>query len=97
VAADTVPDEVATTAYYVASEALANVVKHSDAEAVDIRVERHPEHVLVRVSDDGRGGAVARPGSGLAGLVDRVAAAGGLLTITGSSGTTVEAVLPCVR
>ncbi|MCF7551094.1 histidine kinase [Pseudonocardia sp. WMMC193] len=95
VAEDAVPDEVATTAYYVASEALANVVKHADAEAVDIRVERHPEHVLVRVSDDGRGGAVARPGSGLAGLVDRVAAAGGRLSVGGSAGTTVEAILPC--
>jgi signal transduction histidine kinase len=90
-----VPDEVATTAYYVASEALANVVKHSEAETVDIRVERHPAHVLVRVSDDGRGGAVARPGSGLAGLVDRVAAAGGTFSVGGAMGTTVEAVLPC--
>ena len=95
---EAVPDEVATTAYYVASEALANVVKHSDAATVDIRVERAADQVVIRVSDDGRGGAVARPGSGLAGLVDRVAAAGGRLSVgpaVPGLGTTVEAVLPC--
>ncbi|MFD1523300.1 histidine kinase [Pseudonocardia yunnanensis] len=96
-----VPDEVATTAYYVASEALANVVKHADAENIDVCVIRRDGHVVVRVSDDGRGGAVARPGSGLAGLVDRVAAAGGRFSVghgvgtDTATGTMIEAVLPC--
>jgi len=94
---DPVPDEIATTAYYVASEALANVVKHADAAAVDIRVARAADTLVLRVSDDGRGGAAPRPGSGLAGLVDRVAAAGGRLSVAPAlpMGTTVEAVLPC--
>jgi len=56
-------------------------------------------HVHVRISDDGCGGAQARPGSGLSGLVDRVAAAGGRLSVGAESGrgTLVEAVLPCAR
>ena len=76
-----VPDDVATTAYYVASEALANVIKHADAETVAVSVARQDGHVHVRISDDGCGGAQPRPGSGLAGLVDRVAAAGGRLSV----------------
>ena len=78
-----VPDDVATTAYYVASEALANVIKHADAETVAVSVARQGGHVHVRISDDGCGGAQPRPGSGLAGLVDRVAAAGGRLSVAG--------------
>jgi signal transduction histidine kinase len=92
-----VPDDVATTAYYVASEALANVIKHADAETVAVSVARQGGHVHVRISDDGRGGAQPRPGSGLAGLVDRVAAAGGRLSVESGRGTRVEAVLPCAR
>jgi len=92
-----VPDDVATTAYYVASEALANVIKHADAETVAVSVARQGGHVHVRISDDGRGGAQPRPGSGLAGLVDRVAAAGGRLSVESGHGTRVEAVLPCAR
>jgi signal transduction histidine kinase len=96
---EAVPDDVATTAYYVASEALANIVKHAGAESVAVSVARQDGHVHLRISDDGCGGAQARPGSGLAGLVDRVAAAGGRLSVgTGSGrGTLVEAVLPCAR
>jgi signal transduction histidine kinase len=92
-----VPDDVATTAYYVASEALANVIKHAGAESVAVSVARQGGHVHVRISDDGCGGAQARPGSGLAGLVDRVAAAGGRLSVESGRGTRVEAVLPCAR
>jgi signal transduction histidine kinase len=92
-----VPEDLATTAYYVASEALANVVKHSGATAVHLRVSRTDGDLTVLVRDDGVGGARVRPGGGLAGLGDRVAAAGGLLTVAGQpgNGTLVEAVLPC--
>jgi signal transduction histidine kinase len=94
---DGVPDDVATTAYYVASEALANVVKHAGAENVAVSIARVDDRVRLRVRDDGRGGARARPGSGLAGLVDRVAAAGGRLSVGADAprGTLVEAELPC--
>ena len=95
--ADEVPDDVATTAYYVASEALANSVKHARANRIGLTVVRDDGRLQVRVDDDGIGGADARAGSGLAGLADRVAAAGGELSVHSprGQGTTIEAVLPC--
>jgi signal transduction histidine kinase len=97
VGAEPVPEDLATTAYYVASEALANVVKHAAASAVHLRVARMDGRLTVTVRDDGVGGASVRPGGGLAGITDRVAAAGGALTVAGrpGDGTLVEAVLPC--
>ncbi len=97
VCAEGVPDDVATTAYYVASEAVTNAVKHARPGAIGLRVSRVDGQVTVRVSDDGPGGARIRPGAGLAGLADRVAAAGGALRLASPSGggTVVEAVLPC--
>ncbi|MFG3684830.1 histidine kinase [Micromonospora sp. NPDC047740] len=97
IGAEPVPEELATTAYYVASEALANVVKHSAATSVHLRVSRTDDQLRVTIRDDGVGGACVRPGGGLAGITDRVAAAGGALTVAGrpGDGTLVEAVLPC--
>jgi signal transduction histidine kinase len=94
---DPLPDDVATTAYYVASEAMANAVKHARPARIDLRVVRADGHVTVRVCDDGLGGACVRPGAGLAGIADRVAAAGGLLSLDSplGRGTVVQAVLPC--
>ncbi|GAA1359002.1 sensor histidine kinase [Catellatospora chokoriensis] len=98
VAAGDVSDDVATTAYYVVSEAVTNVVKHAEAGWIGLRVTRADRELAVQISDDGRGGARLRPGSGLAGLADRVAAAGGALLVDSAAGrgTVVRAVLPCV-
>ena len=74
VVAGPLPDDVATTAYFVVSEAVANAIKHADARRIGLRVSRENGRVLVRVTDDGRGGARLQPGSGIA---DRVAALGG--------------------
>ncbi len=92
-----VPDEIATTAYYVVSEAITNAVKHADAGRLRLRILHDEGQLRVRVQDDGRGGAAVRPGSGLAGLCDRVAACGGSLRVTSPNGqgTIVEALLPC--
>ncbi|HET6530397.1 MAG TPA: sensor histidine kinase, partial [Actinoplanes sp.] len=94
---DTLPDDLATTAYYVACEALTNAARHAGAGEVAVRVAREEATVRIRVEDDGCGGATVLPGSGLAGLTDRVAAAGGGLTVTSprGRGTVLEAVLPC--
>ena len=94
VLAGPLPDDVATTAYFVISEAIANAVKHADASRIGLRVVREDGRVLVQVSDDGRGGARLPEGSGIA---DRVAALGGSLAVTSpvGRGTTVEATLPC--
>jgi signal transduction histidine kinase len=91
------PDEIATTAYYVTSESITNAVKHADATRIDVRIARCNGHVDVRITDDGRGGATLAVGSGLAGLSDRVHAIGGALALQSydGRGTIVEARLPC--
>ncbi|GLY95253.1 histidine kinase [Actinoplanes sp. NBRC 103695] len=95
--ADGLPDVVATTAYYVASEAVVNAVRHAGEASIGLRLARDEQTLTVRVHDDGPGGAVLRPGAGLAGLADRVAAAGGGLRLVSERGlgTVVEARLPC--
>ncbi|MCA1656141.1 MAG: sensor histidine kinase [Actinobacteria bacterium] len=92
-----VSDAVATTAYYVAAEALANALKHADPRVLTIDVAQDDGTLTVRVCDDGRGGAVVTAGSGLAGLRDRVEALGGSLSLDSRRGigTRVEARLPC--
>ncbi|MFC5675490.1 sensor histidine kinase [Streptomyces incanus] len=97
VCADELPDDVAMTAYYVASEAMTNAVKHAGPVPIGVRVSRVGDRVTVRVGDKGPGGAAMRPGAGLAGLADRVEAAGGTLRLSSPAGggTLVEAVLPC--
>ena len=91
-----VSDDVATTAYFVACEAITNTVKHAAATQVEVRVSQGDASLVVAITDNGHGGAQPNPGSGLSGLTDRVAAAGGTLTIASHPhGTTVEAVIPC--
>jgi signal transduction histidine kinase len=93
---DPAPDDIATTAYYVVSERLTNAIKHANASRIRIALRRSHDGLSVEVSDDGNGGAHPA-GSGLAGLADRVAAAGGQLRIDSAreTGTLVKAVLPC--
>ncbi|HEY5979529.1 MAG TPA: sensor histidine kinase [Microlunatus sp.] len=89
------PDTVATTAYYVASEAITNAIKYAEATRIVLRVVRRDGEILVCISDDGRGGAQLGVGSGLA---DRVAALGGSLEVESAAGrgTQVRAALPVV-
>jgi signal transduction histidine kinase len=91
------PDDVATTVYYVTGEAITNAVKHADATRIDVRIARCNGHLEVRITDDGRGGAILTPGSGLAGLSDRVQAIGGALALQSNDGrgTIIEAIVPC--
>jgi signal transduction histidine kinase len=97
----TVPDDhfelsVEAAAYFVCSEALANVGKHAEASHVAIEVVRRDGALFVSVTDDGRGGATFDAGSGLRGLSDRVEAFGGRLTVESSlgDGTHLVAELP---
>jgi signal transduction histidine kinase len=90
------PEWVEVTAYYVASEALANAAKHAGASAVHVTIDTAGDVVRLAVRDDGCGGADPARGSGLAGLNDRVAAIGGTLRMRSSpgEGTTLLAELP---
>ena len=88
---------VEAAAYFVVSEALANIAKHADASHASVRVEKRDGRLLVEVSDDGVGGAQLDGGSGLRGLVDRVHALDGKLELGGGpgKGTRVQAEIPC--
>ncbi|WP_264030911.1 sensor histidine kinase [Cellulosimicrobium sp. SH8] len=90
--------EIEACVYYVVSEALMNVTKHADATRAAVAVTAGDGVVTARVTDDGRGGATARGGRGLAGLAARTAALGGSFDVDSprDGPTTVTAVLPCV-
>lgn len=89
-------EAIAQTAYYVCAEALANALRHADCTRVTVRVAQEAEFFDVSVADDGKGGASADRGTGLAGLRQRVAATGGTMHISSrtGSGTVVSVRLP---
>ena len=95
-APDRLPPQVEAAAYYVVSEALANVAKYAQASAVEVTVERMNGVAVVEVADDGVGGADPVRGSGLRGLADRVASLSGKLDVESppGSGTRVRAEIP---
>jgi signal transduction histidine kinase len=90
------PQQVEVCAYYIVSEALANVAKHSGASRIDVEVEAVDSMLRVRVADDGAGGAHFVHGSGLLGLRDRAEAIGGRVSLRSErgAGTTIVAELP---
>ena len=90
------PESVEVTAYFVASEALANVAKHAQASLARVEVRVDGDALHLSIEDDGVGGANPARGSGLVGLTDRVEALGGTLTIRSpeGDGTTMRVELP---
>jgi signal transduction histidine kinase len=90
------PEPVEVAAYYVASEALTNAVKHAGAARVRVVVELRSGTLHLSISDDGAGGAVPARGSGLIGLRDRVEAIGGTIIVESpvGAGTSVRVALP---
>jgi signal transduction histidine kinase len=91
------PAPVEIAAYFVVSEALANVAKYAQATAATVAVRRANGSVTVEVTDDGIGGADAAQGSGLRGLGDRVAALDGTLSLDSppGHGTRLHVEIPC--
>lgn len=93
--------EIERNAYFIASEALTNAAKHSQATGVDvvISLESIPESVTwlcVTVSDDGLGGAFSIAGHGIAGLHERLRGLGGTLQLSSPAGgpTVITAKIP---
>ncbi len=78
--------EIEVACYFVLAEALANVQRHADATYCAIRVEPHPGELLLRITDDGCGGARPGRGHGLRNLHDRVAALDGTVTLHSPAG-----------
>jgi signal transduction histidine kinase len=90
---------VERAAYFVVSEALANVAKHSNARGCEIRLrleEQPSPRLIAEVWDDGDGGARIEPDGGLAGLASRVAAVDGTFSVSSPGGgpTLIRADIP---
>ena len=90
------PAELESVAYFVVSEALANVAKHAPSSTAVVWIEQVDAWLRVRVSDDGPGGVDVTLGTGLRGLRDRVEAFGGRLVVQSHDrGSVLSAWLPC--
>jgi signal transduction histidine kinase len=89
-------EQVEATAYYVVSEALANVQKHAAARRAVVTATADDSTLVIEVADDGLGGAEGGGGSGLRGLADRVEAVGGDLRVSSppGEGTRLSARIP---
>jgi PAS domain S-box-containing protein len=90
------PQPVEAAAYYVVSEALANIAKYARAAEALVRISATGGALVIEVADDGVGGADSARGSGLSGLADRVASLDGTLGVDSppGSGTRVTASIP---
>ena len=75
------PSTVEAAVYYVAAEGLTNIAKYAHATSATLRLDASNKSVVLRVGDDGAGGADPSRGSGLRGLADRVEALGGKLEL----------------
>lgn len=93
--------EVESAAYFVVSEALTNVARHSGATNAAVSLVRVGDTLVVEVRDNGSGGADrsadAGDGTGLAGLRERAASLGGSIHLDSPVGgpTILRTVLPC--
>ncbi|MCG5212635.1 sensor histidine kinase [Streptosporangium soli] len=91
------PPQAEVTAYYVVSEALTNVAKHSAATRCRVRGRVVRGVLVLEIRDDGRGGADPAAGTGLSGLADRLAVAEGTMSLASPVGgpTVLEVEIPC--
>jgi signal transduction histidine kinase len=96
VSAQELPQQIELAAYFIVSESLTNANKYAGASAVEIRVAREAQTVLVEIVDNGGGGADPESGTGLRGLADRIEALGGWLDVDSppGTGTRISAHLP---
>jgi signal transduction histidine kinase len=90
------PPSVEIAAYYSVAEALTNAAKYANASAVELTAAVRDARLFVVIRDDGVGGADPSRGSGLIGLIDRIEAVDGTLTLISppGRGTTLQMELP---
>ena len=89
------PPGVETALAMIVREAVTNIQRHARATYADVAFEADGGDVVLRIVDDGRGGAIV-PGNGLNGMRERIEALGGRLRVDSSAGqgTRIEARLP---
>jgi signal transduction histidine kinase len=78
---DRLPEPVEAAAYYVVAEALTNAAKHANATVAEVELAVTDMTLRLSIRDDGDGGADPARGSGIIGLIDRVDALGGKMTL----------------
>ncbi len=93
------PAEVEMTIFRIVQEGLSNIYRHAGSRTAKIRVVREPSHVVLEISDEGRGipreVLEGHTGVGIAGMRERARQLGGSLEIDSSgNGVTLKAVLP---
>ncbi|HEX5090767.1 MAG TPA: sensor domain-containing protein [Nocardioides sp.] len=94
--AERLPAPVEQAAYFVVSEALTNVARHSRARRAGVHGWVRDSTFVLTVDDDGVGGATAAgAGTGLAGLAVRLDALGGTLRVTSPPGGPTEVRMEC--
>jgi signal transduction histidine kinase len=99
---DPIPAPIETAVYFAVAEGLANIVKHASASHAWVTMRHHDDRLMIEIGDDGSGGA--RPkgiediGSGLAGVVRRLQAFDGIMTLNSPTGgpTIMTLEVPCV-
>jgi signal transduction histidine kinase len=101
------PETMRLVLFRVLQEAVANVARHAQATEIQIRFTFDAEEARLEVSDNGKGFvvpadwmSVVREGHyGLAGMSERVTAAGGLVSVesTPGSSTTIRVTIPCEK
>jgi len=85
------PEGVLAASYFFACEAIANAAKHAPGAPVTVLLTTD-SHLRVSVVDTGPGGARLRPGHGLSGMRERLAAFGGEVTISSPPGGPTQVV-----
>ena len=90
-----ISNEMAAQVYFIAKEALNNIERHADARRVEVMLRRNNGHVVLEVSDDGRGFDEAQVDAerfGLQGMYERAEMIGAQLSVTSKvgQGTTVQ-------
>lgn len=91
------PSAVESAAYFVVTEALTNVARHSGASRAEVVGRAGAGRLTLTVTDDGVGGADPGCGTGLTGLVDRLAVLDGTLSVDSPPGgpTVLRMEIPC--
>jgi signal transduction histidine kinase len=98
------PAHAAAALYRVAQEAIRNVVRHSQASHLDVRLRREGQQVVLEISDDGHGFDVQlaearRPGMGLFSMRERMTLVNGSLAVRSKpgDGATIQATVPLMQ
>jgi PAS domain S-box-containing protein len=97
------PPDAAMNLYRIVQESLNNILKHSRAKHVDVRLERDIHEVQLRIEDDGCGFKTDQTGNGkglgLKNIAERVRMLGGKLTVDSSPGqdTRIEVTIAIIE